>query len=168
DWSGFSFSAPPEMFQVVTAPAPYLKPPVVQTPASTYPAAGAVAQAQQKSKAVETSVSKSLSKVYIGNYKKPTNEHHIVAWASKYAARAREILLSVGIDPKKDKINIVTVKTGLHIFLHNQVYYGAVNAVIISAYYAGGELYENRRKSAISALLYLKGVITTASNLSPN
>ena len=50
DWSGFSFSLP-EMSPVVTAPAPYLKPPVVQTPASSYPAVGAVAQAQTKPQA---------------------------------------------------------------------------------------------------------------------
>ena len=54
------------MSQVVTAPAPYLAPPVVQTPASTYPAAGSgtAAKPQTKPQAQAKPIAQTISVPY--------------------------------------------------------------------------------------------------------
>ena len=49
------------MSPVVTAPAPYLKPPVVQTPVSSYPAAGSGTAAKPQTKPQSSAQSKSDS-----------------------------------------------------------------------------------------------------------
>ena len=49
--------------------------------------------------------------------------HHIVAQNAKIAAPAREILESVGINPRKDPLNLITIPQGLHKGMHTTKYY---------------------------------------------
>ena len=84
--------------------------------------------------------------------------HHIVAQNAKIAAPAREILVSVGIDPRKDPLNLITIPQGLHKGLHTTKYYKYVNAKMEACVVNG----EAKREDVEAALLEIRADIEYA------
>ncbi|MGG6447376.1 DNRLRE domain-containing protein [Pseudobacillus badius] len=66
-------------------------------------------------------------------YKSKYEVHHVVAQTAKRAAPARKIISKVGIGVQ-DKINLISIKTGMHRRLHTNLYYDTVNALFDMAY----------------------------------
>nr|WP_122013173.1 RHS repeat-associated core domain-containing protein [Maliibacterium massiliense] len=62
--------------------------------------------------------------------KKNTHIHHIVAKKARLAQPARNVLVSVGIDYKKDPRNLVILPAKYHQRMHTKEYYEYVNARI--------------------------------------
>lgn len=83
-----------------------------------------------------------------------TNNHHIIAKSAKGAKPARTIWLKYyGIN---DKRNLITINYNLHIFLHTQVYYNAVNTIITNADKKGVN-------GVLAAMALIRGVLYTFS-----
>lgn len=89
--------------------------------------------------------------------KVPTNQHHIVAKRSPYAEEARNILLANNICPFTDQDNIVTVSTKMHQYMHNKVYFYAVNLIIKTA---SDCPYWSQEDNISGALRLIKMIIT--------
>ena len=116
---------------------------------------------------ISNAITDSFEKTKVRKYNHETEVHHIVAKSSPYASQARDILNTLGININS-KSNTIRIKTGLHRRLHTHLYYGMVNAVIISAYKNGeGSFYEQRDR-VLGALRSLKGFIGGLNILSPS
>ena len=116
---------------------------------------------------ISNAITDSFEKTKVREYNHTTEVHHIVAKSSPYASQARDILNTLGISINSEH-NKVEIKTGLHRRLHTHLYYGMVNAVIISAYKNGeGSFYEQRDR-VLGALRSLKGFIEGLNILSPS
>lgn len=66
-------------------------------------------------------------------YKHLKEVHHIVAQNSPYASEAREIIKKVNITVNS-KINLISLKTGLHKRVHTTFYYRTINKLMNMAY----------------------------------
>lgn len=100
------------------------------------------------------------------NYKKPTEDHHVVAQNAPKASSAREILSQVGIGINSQQ-NMMPISTGLHRRLHTNLYYKWVNDVIISAYNSAGGDAALQRKNVEGALAAIKSFIIVLDGIAP-
>ena len=100
------------------------------------------------------------------NYKKPTEDHHVVAQNAPKASSAREILSQVGIGINSQQ-NMMPISTGLHRRLHTNLYYEWVNGVIISAYNSAGGDAALQRKNVEGALAAIKSFIIVLDGITP-
>lgn len=99
-----------------------------------------------------TSAWLALVKGFNGN----TVEHHIIAQSSWKAQIARDLYNDVGGDVQ-DLKNKVTIKEVFHWFLHTDIYYTAINLLIMESYYFHGEY--TRSESVYSMLAAIKKTI---------
>lgn len=91
--------------------------------------------------------------------------HHIVAQNAMRAVFARIILALVGIGIQSS-INKVAIKYNLHRRLHSYVYYDAVNAAVIAAYYAGSTSSDKKAQVA-GTLLGIRLILLSLSSYTP-
>ncbi len=57
--------------------------------------------------------------------------HHMVPQGATKSAKARQVLLDVGINPKTSPLNIVTIPQGLHKSIHTNNYYDYIDSKIL-------------------------------------
>ena len=92
-------------------------------------------------------------------YRHPTNDHHIVAKAASRAQIARDIYNhTFGTGQLNNSRNIVTIRTSIHVVLHTNLYYDAVNNIME---------YANDNNVVPSVLRNIKKTLETASKLCP-
>ncbi len=102
-------------------------------------------------------------------YKKSNTQlHHIVAQTASAAAPARDILRKVNITIDDDR-NLVELKTGFHLKLHNvmrPLYYNIVNDMICVAYDSGTTQFEKDIRVS-NALKMLQGTLSYWDEFAP-
>ena len=91
------------------------------------------------------------------------HNHHIVAQTASNAMVSRAILDYAGIELRSSQ-NLVPVNAEFHSHLHTDIYYAAVNNIMITAFLSGGTEYQ--RKSNITlALAGLHATLTACNKL---
>lgn len=93
--------------------------------------------------------------------------HHIVAQTAAAALPARSILAMDDIKINvHNSLNLVAIKTGVHVHLHNSIYYNLVNGYIVNAYYAG-KARNNQYYAVVMALNELRIYLLSISAGAP-
>ena len=119
-------------------------------------------------KEIEEKLTKSLAVAASRTYRTDFEEHHIAAKSAFKAREAATILNEVLPGGVEDPLNKVMLKTSVHRRIHTNVYYSAVNWLIVKAYQDAGDNPAQQYSNVVSTLGKLKAFLTSLNELVDN
>ena len=102
---------------------------------------------------IKQTVNKSLAQAKTATqYRSETEIHHIAAKKSYKVAEARAILEEIFPDGVENPLNKIELKTSVHRRVHTNLYYAAVNSMVVYAYDSAGEDKAQAKENVIATL----------------